>query len=197
MQQSDPGFWNALWEVLVPSNTGEFWTMIAGLGTVAVAMLAWQGLRSLGLAKSDILNRATRDARACAVERCEEFANDIIPGNRPVLQAIAKSEVAAFVKDTSDVQFDPDDAGQVEAAKEFMRQVPNNVRRQAIMFLNRLEAWATYFTNGLAEHENSVRSMRSGLLHLCRAALPDSAGNSINYNSGEISESCKAFQKLG
>lgn len=148
-----PIFLRGVWSLVWPTDAVGFWTMIAGLGTVALTILAYRGLRSLVLAKSDMLTRAVRDARECAVARCEELAKVIIPANAEILTAIAANRVPVFVKGADEVRFDPDNAQDVNAAKTWIAALPQGMYGDSIRLLNSLEGWAMYFTNGLADHQ--------------------------------------------
>ena len=84
---------------VLPFDWLTFWTFIAGLGalvtggaTVALIIYAKRGLRSLthtqktleltqktlDLAQKDMVNRAMRESKQSAVNRCEQFAAKII-----------------------------------------------------------------------------------------------------------------------
>src|SRR5437879_322064 len=119
--------WCAISGLLKPTNATEFWTMVTGLGSIAVTIIAYRGLRSLVLAQSDMLTRALRDARECAVTRCEELARKIIPSNAEILTSIAKNKIPVFVKSADDVRFDPDAAGHVNAANAWVALLPKDL----------------------------------------------------------------------
>lgn len=132
--------------------------MIAGIGTVAVALVARWGLRSLALSKQDMQIRAQRDARECAIARFEELARDIIPANAHLWATIAASKVDPLVVESpAEVKFDPDDSEHIAEAMKIREKLPSDVRKDITFFLNQLEAWAAYHTQGLADHEISLR----------------------------------------
>ena len=145
--------WSAIWALLKPTNPTEFWTMITGLGTVAIVVVAYRGLRSLGLTRSDMITRAVRDARESAIARCEEFAREIIPANVPILNSLAKNKVAVFAKGAAEVDFESEDAQRLANAKAWCAALPPGVLNDCIRFLNRLEAWSMHFTNALADED--------------------------------------------
>jgi hypothetical protein len=146
-------FWQSWIELLRPTNPTEFWTLVAGLGTAVLAGLAWSGLRSLGLTKSDMLTRATRDARECAIARSEEMASRLLPLNSEILESFAKAKVPVFVQNAGDVKFDPDNQTDLPRAHAWMKTIGVDMYNKSIGLLNALEGWAMYFTNGLADHE--------------------------------------------
>lgn len=128
--------------------------MVAGAGAAAVAGVAWRGLRSLGLSRKDMLTRAQRDARECAIARFEELAQHIIPANAQLWAAIAASKVDPLIVPTpAGVRFDPDDPEHLRRGVKLLEKMPSEVRKDTIFFLNQLEAWAAYHTQGLADHE--------------------------------------------
>jgi hypothetical protein len=137
--------------LVTPTNATEFWTAVLALGTVALAYVAYRGLRSIRLAQRDMLNRATRDALECAVRRCEEFGDVIISHNGQILNGLAAASVPVFVRRIDEVRFDPDNAEDLARAREWWAKVPPPVQIATIKLLNRLEAWCMYLNTGLAD----------------------------------------------
>jgi hypothetical protein len=137
-------------DVITPSNANDFWTGVAAIAGILLVIVAYRGLRSLGLTKHDIVSRAEREAKSCAIARCEEFAEEIIPMNNPILQKIASAKVPVFVKDPSQVAFDNPPTDQ-RPAIAWAQSLPEGVYSESIKLLNRLEAWAMYFTSGVAD----------------------------------------------
>jgi hypothetical protein len=137
--------------LVIPSGAAEFWSLVTGLATVGLIYVAYRGLRSIRLAQRDMVNRATRDALECAVRRCEEFAERIISLNGEILNGLAAGQVPVFVQNMDEVRFDPDNAEDIQRAKEWWAGVPSAVRVLIITLLNRMEAWSMYLNVGLAE----------------------------------------------
>ena len=138
-------------DLVLPTGPAEFWALVAGVGTVVVMILAWQGLSSLGLTQRDMLTRATRDARQGAITRAEEWAREIIVMNGVILTLAAQHKVPVFVSSTSEVRFDPDNAADLEKAGKWCNDLPPEIYTNSLRLLNRMEAWAMYFTCGLAD----------------------------------------------
>jgi hypothetical protein len=145
--------WTAIWTLMKPTNPAEFWTLVTALATVALTYLAYRGLRSLVLTKSAMLTQATRDARGSAIARCEEFAAEIIAANEPILNGLAANKIPVFVQSAPEVDFDRDDAPRLAKAQAWCNLLPKPLLNDCIRFLNKLEAWAMYFTNGVADHD--------------------------------------------
>jgi hypothetical protein len=137
--------------MIVPANAGEFWTLVTALATIAIAVLAVRGLRSIALARADIVTRATKEARHCAIARCEEFASKIIPANQEILLAMTSAQIPVFVTHPNEVRFDPDNEADLPRAREWISKVPYELQAKMTDQLNRVEAWATYFTAQLAD----------------------------------------------
>ena len=57
------------------------------------------------------------------------------------------------MKSADDVRFDPDKAEHLSEAEAWLLRIPQDLHIDCIRHLNRLEAWAMYFTNGVADHE--------------------------------------------
>jgi hypothetical protein len=134
-----------------PTNPTEFWALIGGLFNAAILVVAVIGLKSLVLTRRGMLTEATREVRSLAIERCEEFARELIPLNNPILKTFAEKSVAVFVVDVHVVAFDPDPAEHLEAARKWVNGLPAEVRGGCITMMNRLEGWAMYFTHQLAD----------------------------------------------
>lgn len=140
--------------LLRPTNPTEFWAMVAALGTVALSVTAAIGLRSLVLTRRDMLTRAKRDARECAIARFAEMAKQIIPANGALWAAIAASKVnPIIVRSPGEVMLDPDNPEHLKLAVKVRESFPSEVVKDTIFFLNQLETWAAYHTKGLADHE--------------------------------------------
>jgi hypothetical protein len=141
------------YQFVQPTNPAEFWTMAYTIATVGLIVVAWRGLRSLKLAKADMLTRSQREARGCAIARCEEFAHDIISKNSDHITRFAAANLPLFVERADVVRFDPDTSEHLAAAQTWLHKMPADLHTDCIHLLNRLEAWSMYFTNGVADHE--------------------------------------------
>lgn len=139
--------------VIKPTNPTEFWTMALTVATVGLIIVAGLGLRSLRLSKTDMLTRSQREARACAIARCEEMAGEIINTNAALIDRFAELEIQLFVEVSDVVKFDPDASEQLAQAQAWRGKVPPELRSACITQLNKLEAWSMYFTNGVADHQ--------------------------------------------
>lgn len=126
---------------------GGFGGAVTALLTLALLVVAIIGLRSLGIAQTDMVNRARRDARSCSIDRCREFADDIIVRSLDV-----RLKLPLFVKSEKDVVFDGEkETVQVKAATDWVNKTPIETLNKCIGLLNRMESWAMYFTQGLAD----------------------------------------------
>lgn len=144
-------FLQRLASVVVPTDPEEFWSLVSALVSGMVLWVAFRGLRSLKLTREGMLNQAHREARGCAIARCEEFAAEIIPLNAVIVNAFAALKTPVFVEDAADVRFDPDNREDLARAQEWFDGLPPEVRSACIGLMNRMEAWAMYFTNQLAD----------------------------------------------
>lgn len=140
--------------LLKPTSPIEFWTTVLALGTIALSIVAYRGLRSLALAKADIVTRARRDARECAILRCEELAQKILPINGAILGSLTASKIGGFMVNAPEqVSLEPDNQQHLASATKWLQALPPELHVRCIEFVNRLEAWAMYFTKGVADHE--------------------------------------------
>lgn len=147
----------AVWKRFPPVDPVGAWTLVAGLGalataiaTVAIAAFALRGLRSLKIARDEIVHRAKTDAKVCAIHRMEEIAKEIIPLNTAALDAMARAGIRVFLGATDRVKLDPDPTD-LTAARGWRDTVPTEAYNRIVALLNRLEAWSVYFTSGVAD----------------------------------------------
>lgn len=145
--------WAFLGRLLWPSDALTFWTMVLALATIALTVVAAKGLYSLGLTKKDMRTRAQREAKACAIERAKEFAEQIAPKQSVIRDTLNAANVAPFLKSAGDLRLEPDPPNMVAAALTWWKTVPSPIQREMLFALNGLEAWAMHFTSGVADHE--------------------------------------------
>lgn len=145
------------WGFLHPTDGATAWIAIgayaAALGaisTVGLAAFAFRGLRSLTIARDEIVHRALRDAKLCAILRLEEVAKELVPLNTGVLNALAADGVAIFLSPNDVVTFEPDPTD-LKAANAWLATLSVETYNLIVTFLNRMEAWSVYFTTGVAD----------------------------------------------
>jgi hypothetical protein len=142
-----------------PEDPGQFWTMIAGVAAVialgiaiGVGMIAWYGLRSIRLARHDMVVRATRDARSIAIARAEQFSSGILKvAHSAIRDELAAARLEPFTHEMKSGIAIFDEPTMLPLAREWWKAVPGPTRNKIINFLNDLEAWCMYFTKELAE----------------------------------------------
>lgn len=146
--------------LIMPSDAASFWAFVEAIAgvfvfsvSIAVAIVAWYGLRSLRLARQDMVTRATREARTLAMERAKEFSLMIRGEHSAIQDELATASIKPFTHQLqSGVQVF---AGPTmyPLAKEWWKKVSENTQTRIIFFLNDLEAWAMYFTKELADSD--------------------------------------------
>jgi hypothetical protein len=135
----------------MPTNPSELWTMVTAVTSIALLAVAAIGLHSLVLAKREMRLRAKRDSVQYAIERCEQFARDIIPKNKAVLDGIAANKIPVFVESADKITFDGVEQKELARASVWVRSLPADVRENTLTILNELEAWASAFVNRIAD----------------------------------------------
>jgi hypothetical protein len=145
-----------LFELATPKTTDQFWLMVAALVNVAILTVAAYGLKSIRLARAGLLLQAKRDSRNCAVQRCEEFAREIVDLNIPLLDEYARSKATVFAQETGPPQFDPDINEHVVKAQVWLSKLSPEAQNRSVVLLNRLEAWSMYFTHQLADPKVAI-----------------------------------------
>lgn len=123
---------------------------IAALSAIAVAAFAFRGLRSLRITRDEIVHRAGREAKLCAIQRLEEIANELVALNTVVLDGLARDKVAVFLRPNQAAVFNPDPTD-LRLAKAWHASLSQDTYNNLANVLNRLEAWSVYFTEGVAD----------------------------------------------
>jgi hypothetical protein len=150
------GVWR-LWKMFPPTNPTEAWTAftaiaggISALCTIGIAAFAFRGLKSLRIARDEIVHRTATEAKLCAVKRLEEIAKELVPMNTTVLDGLAEAKMKVFLGPNERVRFDPDPTD-LKAARAWYDALNGDPYKRVVTFLNRLEAWSVYFTTGVAD----------------------------------------------
>lgn len=152
---------SANWTLLQPKDGPSAWiaigavtAVIAAIASIALAAFAFRGLRSLTIARDEIVHRAIREAKLCAMQRLEEIAKEIVPLNTEILDSMASGSVKAFLGPTDGVELEPDKKD-LTAAGAWVEALPLETYNRIIGLLNRLEAWSVYFTKGVADPDTA------------------------------------------
>lgn len=149
-------------DLLSFSSSADFWVFVgaigaslSGLAGIALAVIAGFGLKSLRLAQRDMLNRATRDARNCAIDRCRDLAKTLIPSHGKALRPLKAKKVPVFVQRPEDVGFgdEREYEQRSSAAKWIGDGLDSDDFKACVALLNELEVWASYFTAALADEK--------------------------------------------
>lgn len=151
----------ANWAFLHPNDGPAAWVaigavaaVVAAIATIGLAVFALRGLRSLTIARDEIVHRAEREAKLCGIQRLEEIAKEIIPLNTKVLDSMARAKVKTFLQSQDVVEFEPDKQD-LTAARAWWALLPTETGNLIIALLNRLEAWSVYFTKGVADPDTA------------------------------------------
>lgn len=183
-----------LYPLIKPTNPTEFWTMAMTVLTLGLIVVAWRGLHSLQLAKADMLTRSQREARACAIARCEEMAGEIIEKNGELITRFAELELPVFVDSPDVVLFDPDTSAHLNRAQTWLAQVPPELRSDCITQMNRLEAWSMYFTNGVADHSIAFGPCAPVFCGMVVRYYPFLLVRRAGHSSGKFPNTVKLFK---
>lgn len=133
---------------MIPTNPTEFWTFALTMATLALAGVAFFGLRSVSLSKRDMKNRTIREAAQAAIDHCDEMACQLVPLFTEIMEAIRVKRVLLFVNDASEVSFErTEEVKKINSAIEWMGQLDPLMSDKTIMLMNRLETWSMVFTH--------------------------------------------------
>ncbi|MDX2261098.1 MAG: hypothetical protein SFU84_05305 [Gemmatimonadales bacterium] len=159
--------WLVLWYldiVVAPADTWRperaegYWSMVAAFSAIIVGIAACLGLQSLWLTRRDITLRNERECRSCAIDRCRELAEVLIPLNQTVRAMWAAQQInpLPLKKKLPLVHQATDATYQVDSVK-WVSAMTFEARVESSAFLNKLETWSAYFMHGLADHETGFR----------------------------------------
>lgn len=131
--------------------------MALTVATIALAAVAFFGLRSVALSKKDMLNRARRESVQCAVDRCDEMARELLPLYVEVVAELAAKGVAVFVSDPSQVSFEErEETRKINSAIAWVKTLDHGLEAGTIALMNRLECWSMSFTTDPALADEQV-----------------------------------------
>lgn len=186
--------WENMEKLITPVDPVGFWTMALTIATVGLAWVAWRGLRVLALTKSDMLTRAERESRQCAISRSEAMAAVIIPANRLLSSKLGEAAIPVFVKSPDEVSFDLNKADHLPRANEWIAKLPADLHNDCVGHINLLEAWAMYFTNGLADHKIAFGPCAPVFCGQMAQYFPVLIVHRANQRSGKYPNAVKLFE---
>lgn len=187
--------WEYIKNLIVPHDPVAFWTMALTFATAWLAIVALRGLGGLGLTKSDILTRAQREARHCAIARAEDMAKVLIPANRELSMKLGEALIPVFVRSAEEVSFDRNKVDRIMGrANTWVTSMPPALQMECISYLNRLEAWSMYFTNGLADDEIAFGPCAPTYCSQIAQYFPVLIVHRANQRSGKYPNAVKLFE---
>jgi hypothetical protein len=143
--------------MMQPTNPTEFWAMVTGLATVALALMAAIGLISLLLAKSDMWNRTTRESVQSAIDHCDEMARELVPMYTNILNALRDQKLPLFISNPSEVSFEKtEEIKKINHAIEWMGKLDRAMLDKTVHLMNKLETWSMPFTHDPALADEKV-----------------------------------------
>lgn len=135
-----------------------------------IVVLAIIGLKQLKTAKSIARKTAKRESLKLAADQCEYYHRHIIPLQNELFDAIASRGVTFFEKaevtirsDAVRVKYSPDD--------DFFDQIMKVVS-ELTAALNAMEAFAVFFTSGVADESVAFSSLGRSFCNTTQKLLP-------------------------
>jgi hypothetical protein len=136
---------------------------VAGLRQLSLAKRSLQAARdqlhlaaeSLTTAKDEIRIRSEREAVSLAAQRCEKFAEELVPRHYEHVANIQKEGVTIYRWQMRDGQFLWNSFEQEAGARKWITTVQQNeaASKSFMALLNDLEAFAIYFATGAADEK--------------------------------------------
>jgi hypothetical protein len=158
----------SFWSLLRPVDAVGFWTMVAGIGSCAVAFVAWRGLRSLRLSKTDMVNRAKRDSIQCAIDRCEQMAQELLPLNFEILSEFAARKVPVFVTDPAQVSFEQkEEVHKIRSALGWVTDLTPELQAKTIKLTNAKDGRCISHTEWPTRRLRSIPAQRCTVRWSC------------------------------
>lgn len=143
--------------LVVPTNPTDFWTAALVVVTIGLGIVAYFGLRSVALSKSDMQNRLTRETVQCAIDHCDQMAQVLLPEFTKLFEVLAGKGVHLFVHKPDQVSFEErEEIKKINRAIEWMGKLDNDHIQRTILIMNRLECWSMAFTHNPALASETV-----------------------------------------
>jgi hypothetical protein len=121
-----------------------------------LALLAFWGLKQLGISKDAVRVSAQRDALRMSAEQCVVFANEIIPLTDELDRLLATGQCALLT--TSKVDITEKGFRIRLNLKDFDTPTSLSILSKALAITNRLESFSLYFVAGVAVEEVAFAS---------------------------------------
>jgi hypothetical protein len=142
---TDDAGWRHL---VIPTDPVGFWTAALTVATVLLAVVAFFGLRSVSLSKTDMRNRNTREAAQATIDLCEEMSRELLPEFTAMMLGLQAKGILLFVRDAGEVSFSrTEEVRKINHAIQWMGQLDEPLLQQAIRIMNHLETWSMSFTH--------------------------------------------------
>lgn len=126
--------------------------MAGALLALAVLIVSGYGLNAIRVAKKDMRDRAERETKSRAIDRCREMREVLFPMHGTMLAMLRHANIELFIKEATQVTFDEKESKvKLAEATAWVGALPPEIKGQATNVMNALECWAMCFTNGLAD----------------------------------------------
>ena len=134
--------------LVVPTNPTEFWTAALTVATLGLAIVAFYGLRSVSLSKTDMKNRNTREAAQATIDLCVEMAREILPEYTVLMATFNAKGIPLFVENAGQVSFaQTEEIRKINLAIVWMGQLDGKLLQEVIALMNHLETWSMSFVH--------------------------------------------------
>ena len=112
--------------LVVPTSPTDFWTAALVAVTMGLGIVAYFGLKSVGLSKTDMQNRLTRETVQCAIDHCDAMAQILLPEFTKLFEDLAGKGVHLFVQKPDQVSFEErEEIRKINQAIEWMGKLDN------------------------------------------------------------------------
>ena len=161
---------NSLWRLVIPTNPGEFWTLVIAVGTLALVIGALRSLNSLKLTKQDIEDRKSRRGKEAAVDASRAFVHDILPQCETLLSPY--TAIGFNASDWKDLRLGRNESEYYEKSLALLSRINHKYRIKSVELINAIESWSMLVTSGIAEDDLTFLGCGATYCSEVRVLLP-------------------------
>jgi hypothetical protein len=156
--------------LVIPTNPGEFWTLVIAVGTLVLVIGALRGLSSLKLTKQDMEDRKSRREKEAAVEATRTFVRDLLPQCEALLPPYRAMGFNSF--DWRELRLGSNESEYYEKSVALLARIHQKYRIQSVELINAIESWSMLVTSGMAEEELTFLGCGTTYCSSVRVLLP-------------------------
>jgi hypothetical protein len=188
---------SGLLDVVIPRSAADFYALVTALTTIVLARVAFVGLGSIKLTKTDMDQRELRLQRTTAISQVKDFADTIVPAHTKWVKELEARQppVEPFAPPHGFI-FGVKERQNLQSARQWNSRASSDSTREAIFKLNELEAWGMFFDEGLAEERIAEGPCREAYCKMVESYYPVLLGlRNAPSGSGPFTSTVLRYQR--